>query len=1030
MRSGEEEVLQLFVEESREHLETIEEDFLAIEQAGENYSQELVNKTFRAIHTIKGGASLFSFRSISSLSHEMENVLGKIREKELFPIPEIISVLLDSADTLKSMINNLDQADNKDVSSFISRLKSFQCENVKKDTVPDMQDISGIPVLDESGEQIALLDNKKVYEMQNRDQGGRFIYLIKIDLSKELQEQNKTIDDLLSVCREFSNIIDFFDFAENKNCYYIICTTFMEKQMLQEMLGLPEEIISLVLSGKIKPTEETTSCNPDLESRETGIQDSIEPEIVENKINNENKKPQNFQSNHNTSLRVNISILDRLMTLAGELVLTRNHLVQNADTGNSSELKAVTQRVDSITSELQEAIMSTRMQSIGLIFNKFKRLVRDIAGSIGKKVELRIEGEDVELDKSIIEIIGDPLTHIVRNSIDHGIESPVVREKAGKPQSGLLKLKAAHEAGLVIIEIEDDGAGIDPDKVGQKAVSMGLVDENRLSKMSDRDIIKLIFRPGFSTADKITDISGRGVGMDVVQNNLSKVGGAIDIDSSIGKGTSIRIKLPLTLAIIPSLLVSVEKENFAIPQVNLVELVRLAPGSVREKIEKVGNATVMRLRNELLPLVRVSDLLDIPRSFIDPQTGRQKPDRRNNIADRRCDTKDSSEPFSEKRKRKERRKSCLSAVNIAVVAAGNFKYGLIVDKLLDSVEIVVKPLGYHLCSCREYAGATILGDGKVALILDVIGIREMLNMKEIQTAVESSSDNLDSEISDLNDSQSLLIVENSKNDFFAVPLGIISRIEKMPVSSISVNGGRLAIPYRKGSLPLFCIEDIIKVQPRPENKSVYIMIFQAGGREVGIMTNEIMDTIEYNGIIDDKTHAQPGILGSILVHNKIVLMLDLYTIVHMGAPDLFDKSELSNTADTEKNLILVVEDSSFFLKQIKAFIEDAGYDVLTAEDGIKGLAVLNNSVKPVDLVLTDIEMPNMNGLELTKKIRKDEKLKHIPVIAVTSVIGDKAEKLGQEAGIDKYLVKLDREKVLDACRYFITNGRSKNKENI
>ncbi len=320
-----------------------------------------------------------------------------------------------------------------------------------------------------------------------------------------------------------------------------------------------------------------------------------------------------------TTLRVSVKILDNLMTLAGELVLTRNQLIQAVASRNQQGVDTVSQRLDLVTSELQESIMSTRMQPIGNIFNKFKRVVRDLSRDLGKEVNLIIEGEEVELDKTIIEAIGDPLTHLVRNSVDHGIEIPAVRQRNNKPETGLLRLSAFHEGGQVIIEIEDDGAGINTDKLKAKVLEMGLFDRVHLESMSAKELNKLIFTPGLSTAKEVTDVSGRGVGMDVVHTNLSKLGGVIDIESSQGVGTTVSIKLPLTLAIIPSLIVTCQLERFAIPQVNLVELVRVPAAQIKERIEKIGEALVIRLRGELLPLVHLRDALGIKNPvYVDP----------------------------------------------------------------------------------------------------------------------------------------------------------------------------------------------------------------------------------------------------------------------------------------------------------------------------------------------------------------------------------------------------------------------------
>ncbi|MCP3955781.1 MAG: chemotaxis protein CheA, partial [Desulfobacterales bacterium] len=424
-----------------------------------------------------------------------------------------------------------------------------------------------------------------------------------------------------------------------------------------------------------------------------------------------------------TSLRINVSLLDSLMNLAGELVLGRNQLLQALSSADQRLSSLAGQRIDLITSELQEAIMLTRMQPIGIVFNKYPRVVRDLSRQLAKSIELDVEGKTVELDKTIIEAINDPLTHLVRNAVDHGIETPDARRAAGKPETGRVALKAYHAAGQVNIEISDDGKGLDGDKLAAVALSKGLITEEQVRAMSAREKVNLIFLPGFSTAEKVSDVSGRGVGMDVVKTNLDKLGGHTDIDSTPGVGSTIRIKLPLTLAIIPSQIVIAEDERYAIPQVNLVELLRVPADKAKERIEKVGEAEVIRLRGNLLPLVRLADLFGVQRTYCDPESGPHD-DRRDNIADRRSKTSPLTDESPEEpriqpsadddftRQPGDRRYRADSALNIAVVSAGVFKYGLIVDRLLDSEEIVVKPLGRHLKQCKGYAGATIMGDGR------------------------------------------------------------------------------------------------------------------------------------------------------------------------------------------------------------------------------------------------------------------------------------------------------------------------------
>lgn len=1049
MQHGDEETLRLFIDESREHLGNIEEDLLSIEQGGADAPDELVDKVFRAIHTVKGSAAFFAFTRIKDLAHAMESVLGKVRSHELVPSSTIISVLLDSADALRSMINDVGGSEQADISAYVGRLEDFlRTGSAPADSEPSSPSLSSpsaaptelrftAPV----SETRIGIDLAELFAAQ-QEIGGNFVFIVELEPESDDFAKDRSESDISEELGQITRVLRHKYSApasESPRYLVLLCCCSFGKDILTEYLGIPEERVSQVLAGKIKKDaggqltvssavlshladeNEPSPAKSKAAAASTGTAHGPASNPVDSRAPSATRTVSATPEN---SLRVNIHTLDKLMTLAGELVLTRNELLQNAASKDLANILSASQRVDGITSELQEAIMSTRMQSIGIVLGKFRRVVRDLAKQLDKQILLEIEGEEVELDKSIIEAVGDPLTHLVRNAVDHGIESPEVRTASGKSAQGLLSIKAYHEAGHVVIEIADDGKGIDPSAIRKKARSSGVVDETTLASMSDREVVKLIFRAGFSTAEKVTDISGRGVGMDVVQSNLKKVGGAVDIESVAGKGTTLRIKLPLTLAIIPSLLVVVEEERYAIPQTNLVELVRIPAADVKRRLEMVGGCAVLRLRGELLPLICLNDVLGIEKTCVDKSTGLRQPDRRRSLTDRRGASA-HTQIDENRRFTPDRRKSPTSAVNIVVVSAGSFKYGLIVDSLLDSSEIVVKPLGYHLSDCREYAGATIMGDGQVALILDVVGIRKLLELRGDVEAVSSHADQQAEKGSPHKDHQSFLLVENGEEEFFAVPVGLTARIEKIPQSAISTTGGKQAVQYRGATLRLFSIEDVAQVAPRKKGDYAYIVIFRIASREVGIIVSEIVDTVDISDSqLDSITHVQPGILGSSVVRDSITLILDLFGIVKACAPEL-----CGSAADPEEKTslgrILIVEDSAFFSRQIRLFMEDAGYETVCAEDGVKGLAVLKNSGDTIDLVLTDIEMPHMNGLDMTRAIREQLGRADLPIIAVTSVSGEKAEKAGREAGIDEYLIKLEREAILAACERHL-NKQNKN----
>ena len=722
------------------------------------------------------------------------------------------------------------------------------------------------------------------------------------------------------------------------------------------------------------------------------------------------------------------------MTLAGELVLSRNQLLQSLSSRDLRGQEIAGQRIDLITSELQEAIMATRMQPIGNVFNKFPRVVRDLARNLGKEVELVLEGKDVELDKTIIEAINDPLTHLVRNSVDHGIESPDIRRGSGKDPAGKVILRAFHEAGQVNIEIRDDGKGLDGNKLAESAIDKGLLTEDQTRMMSDKEKINLIFLPGFSTAEKITDVSGRGVGMDVVKTNLDKLGGVAEIDSTPGKGTTVRIKLPLTLAIIPTQIVSTGGERYAIPQVNMEELLRISAEQVKDKIEKVGDADVVRLRGKLLPLIRLADVIGIERTYFDEKEKKEKPDRRENIADRRSKTSPAfmdagedgkhltktSQNFEagDRRSSQGRRFRAESAVKIVVVSTGALKYGLVVDELHDSEEIVVKPMGRHLKQCSGYAGATIMGDGRVALILDVAGLSRMAGLTSVEGADRAVE--VQKEITEAKeDVQSLLLFRSAEEEQFAVPLGLVARIEKVKQENVEEVGGRKVIQYRGESLPLIAIDEVASVKPLAEMDEHLVIVFMVAGREVGLLATGPVDASNVSARFDESILKQTGIMGSAIIGGHTTLLIDIFGLVENTNPNWFVQREAAGALDGKQLSVLYAEDSKFFRSQVKGFIEDEGFSVIEAEDGAIAWDLLCRHDDEISLVVTDIEMPNMDGFALTEKIKNDERFSHLPVIAMTTLAGEEDMERGRKVGVDDYQVKLDREKLVNSLHNYL-----------
>lgn len=558
---------------------------------------------------------------------------------------------------------------------------------------------------------------------------------------------------------------------------------------------------------------------------------AVEPPSLVDETGDEEAGP-GKRSVVDSSVRVDVELLDSLVQLVGELVLTRNQILQRVDGLGDADLGRATQRLNLVASELQEGVMKTRMQPIGQVWAKMPRIVRDLAHQLGRKVNLEMDGHDTELDRSLLEALKGPLTHLVRNALDHGLETPEQRLAAGKPAEGRLVLRAYHESGQVVVEISDDGKGIDIDRVGAIAVERGVVSAEELRRMEPREVQGLIFRPGFSTAAEVTNVSGRGVGMDVVRTNIERIGGSVDIASQKGQGTTCRVRIPLTLAIIPALLVGEAEERYAIPQANLVELVRLEGEELARSVEHLAGAPVLRLRGHLLPLVSLAGALDV-----DPTPS--------------------------------------EALTIVVLQADDIRFGLTVREVHDTQEIVVKPIGRQLKGLAIYAGATIMGDGRVSLILDVAGLAQAHGI--------DAGAGVAAEVRTVGDDQSaLLVLEASPGRRAALPLREISRLEEFAVAQIERSGPSEVVQYRDGILPLVRLAPAIGlVESTEEREQLSVIVHESGERRVGIVIDRVLDVVE-TAVSRSDVGKRPGVLGSAVVQEHVTDLVDLDAVVAMA----------------------------------------------------------------------------------------------------------------------------------------------------
>ncbi|MGA2421022.1 MAG: chemotaxis protein CheW [Candidatus Acidiferrum sp.] len=553
------------------------------------------------------------------------------------------------------------------------------------------------------------------------------------------------------------------------------------------------------------------------------------------------------------SIRIDVALLDKLMNLVGELVLARNQILQFSNTTEDVAIVAPSQRLNLLTTELQEGVMKTRMQPIGNIWSKFPRTVRDVAMSCGKQVRIEMHGQETEIDKTIIEAIKDPLTHLVRNSVDHGIERPEVRVAAGKQAEGCLTLRAYHHDGQVNIEIADDGAGLNMDRIRSKTIERGLLSAEKAARLTEREVFNLIFLPGFSTAEKITNVSGRGVGMDVVKTNIEKIGGSVDVQSTAGAGTTVKMRIPLTLAIIPGLVVVSGGTRFVIPQASLIELVRIEGDRTRTGIEMVHGSPVYRLRGRLLPLAYLDRELKIKKAGVDAAVN----------AD--------------------------AAVNMVVLQADNRQFGLIVDEIRDTEEIVVKPLGRRLKGLKTFAGATIMGDGQVALILDVLGLAQHASILS-QVPEQAMATSTEAGNKEQTTGQETFLVFNGPDQArMALPLDALARLEEFPAEQMEMSGAQSVIQYRGQILPLIHLRAVLQERrrrPRHESPaagaqgpaSVQVLVCNHAGGSVGIVVEQILDIIEDRPDVKSPP-TRPGVLYAVVLENRVTELLDLDAIL-------------------------------------------------------------------------------------------------------------------------------------------------------
>ena len=777
------EIVQEFLVESHENLDQLDSDLLALEQ--EPGSQPLLGSIFRTIHTIKGTSGFLAYSHLEAVTHVGESLLSRLRDGELVLTPAMTSVLLEMVDAVRGLLSSIEATGVEGSPDHRALIARLTELQARPADVVELPDAPALPA-------------PPALE----------------DVLEELEEPTPEPSALEEVA-----------------------TPRLGEVLVESGAVGPEAVLSAVLDQSLGG--DSRRLGEILLSKGAVAQAELDGALE--------SQSDGRRSVADSSIRVDVDLLDALMTLVGELVLTRNQIVQHASTRADADLVRSSQRLNLIASELQEGVMKTRMQPIDSTWSKVPRVVRDLSHTCGKSVRVEMEGKDTELDRTILESTKDPLTHLVRNAVDHAIETPEERIAAGKDPEGVLLLRAYHEGGQVNIEITDDGKGIDPAVIGAKALDKGLVTADRLSRMTPREIVHLIFLPGFSTAAAVTNVSGRGVGMDVVKTNIEKIGGTIDVQSHVGRGTTFRIKIPLTLAIIPALTVTCAGDRYAIPQVSLLELVRLEGEAVTRQVEQIHGAPVYRLRGSLLPLVHLDRELAV---------GPQEPGR----------TRDT--------------------LFIVVLQAEDRQFGLVVDDVMDTEEIVVKPLGKQLKGIPSFAGATILGDGTVALILDVLAVAQQSNVLVAgrDRGVGDRGARGDAALSKV---ESLLVVGLGEGRRMGIPLAMVTRLEEFPVSTVERVGSHEVVQYRGQILPLVRLSHFLGAagSGAPAD-TVQVVVYSENDRSVGLVVEQILDIAEQE-LTARSDLEEHGLVGSAVVQEHITELLDVRSAILAADPNFY-----------------------------------------------------------------------------------------------------------------------------------------------
>lgn len=1008
-----EQEIEDFKTEATELLDVAEKSLLAMDQVNsEAEFKPLYDAAFRSFHNLKGASGMMELLELQSHTHELETIFTKFKTETLMP-KHYISFFLKGIDAARTLLEGgsiqfdyqVEAVQTQEVPTealqefyaevdemmdrLSKNLQSFEQKFLEQTSSPQKAHSHGV-----YGE---LLD--AIYRDAHSFKGAAYLFSF-----NTMGEIAHAMESGLENIREGTHspskeLIDLL--FKSLKLLDVLLSKAKTKTDSSEISVLAQAVVRALHAAtqKLQVVTEPTKPIAAYESPKEAPKETKEPK---EKIH---IPEAHAKDEATTSVRVSIALLDSLMALMGEMVLVRNQVLQHVQRSEDVDFINMGKRLNVVTGELQSEMMKTRMQPVGNVLNKFNRVVRDLSQSLNKNIHFEVHGAETELDKSLLEAIKDPLTHIVRNSCDHGIETPEKRVESGKPAQGTVVVQAYHESGQVIIEVTDDGKGLDAQVLKQKAIEKGILQATQAAQLTEKEAFQLIFEPGFSTAEKVTNVSGRGVGMDVVRTNLERIGGSIDLSSQKGKGSTIKLKIPLTLAIVPVLLVKCHQELFAIPQMRLEELVRVEPESNHQKIEYIHGSPVLRLRGNILPLVHLRKIL-----------GHEDSDLGNSVAE----------------------STAQQALTIAVLQGDQGSFGLIIDEVQDTVDIVVKPLSPLIKSLQAYSGATILGDGSVALILDVAGIAKLAQissgMKEVAHQLhEKNQDKYKSE------NQEYLFFNLSSPTRHALVLGYVHRLEEFKKSDIEYSAKKPVLRYRGTLLPLISVNEQLGYDASKDFESdiVPVMVVKKGDLYYGLVIQQVADIVATHAVLDTEVVKHAKVFGHLILDQELVVVVDPYEMIDSAYPENVTDIHRATphesaavhsiahaaTVSFHGKKVLLVEDTVFFRKAISIVLEKKGFIITHAADGQEAMEYLNAHENEIDLVISDIEMPKMNGFQLAEFIRKHSKHSKLPMIAVSSRSDRKYIEQGLQSGFNIYLEKFKPAALLNSIEQVLSQGK-------